>query len=210
MTRFPSYFPLLFLFFPASLLLCSDPSNALDYESDILPIFEAKCARCHLDGSSKGGVGLDLDRVGREIGDGKAIVPGDAEESELYEVVTLPNDDGDKMPPEGKGRPMTSNEIAKLKEWIEAGAPLGSDSPGMEEKESEDSEAGMAKRPDPIDGNWTNTSGRTIQATLVRVEGNIAVLRMNGKDFDYPISNLDAKAQAIVKEFAEAWEKAGL
>lgn len=67
-------------------------------------------------GSSKGGVALDLGKVLKEIGSGKAIVPGDTEKSDLFEVVSLPDDEGDKIPPEGKGRPLSTGEVAKLKE----------------------------------------------------------------------------------------------
>lgn len=181
-------------------------SFAIEFEADILPIFKSKCAKCHLEGNSKGGVALDLDKVAKEIGAGKAIVPSDIEKSDLFEVVSLPDDDGDKMPPEGKGRPMSTGEIAKLKEWIESGAAVGDGAPTMEEEEKPGE--GLAKRPNPIDGDWTNTAGKRIKATLVRVEGNNAILRMGTKDYPYPISNLTAESQKIIRDFAEAWKKA--
>ena len=177
--------------------------RAIEYEADILPIFEARCGNCHLEGSSKGGIAFDLDKVGRDIGSGKKISPGDPEGSDLLEVISLPDDDNDKMPPEGKGRPLSSAEIAKVKEWIEAGAPVGEAT--ANEPTEEPASSGMAKRPDPIDGNWTNTSGKTIQATLVRVDGENAILRMRGKDYPYPISSLNADGQKIVREFEKAW-----
>lgn len=183
--------------------------QAIEYEADILPILESRCKNCHMEGSSKGGVALDLDKIDREIGSGKAIVPGDSGKSDLYEVVSLPDDDGDKMPPEGKGRPLSDAELSKLKEWIDSGAQVGSEKPEMTESEEEKPEAGLASRPEPVDGNWTNTTGKTIQATLVRVDGDKAILRMNGKDYPYPISSLNSEGQAIVKEFADAWKKAG-
>ena len=51
--------------------------SAVEYEADIFPIFQSKCSKCHMDGSSKGGIALDLDKVIKEVGAGKAIVPGD-------------------------------------------------------------------------------------------------------------------------------------
>lgn len=181
------------------------PASAVEYEADILPIFQSKCSKCHMDGSSKGGVALDLDKVMKEIGSGKAIVPGDTAKSDLFEVVSLPDDDGDKMPPEGKGRPLSTGEMAKLKEWIEAGAPVGDMKPEMEEEKPA---ADSLKRPDPIDGSWTNTSGKTIKATLIRVDGNNAILRMGTKDYPYPIKDLNADSQGIIRKFAEDWDKA--
>lgn len=176
-------------------------ADAVEFESDILPIFQSKCAKCHMDGSSKGGVALDSDKIGKEIGPGKAIVPGDSEKSDLVGRVTLPEDDDDHMPPMGKGRPLSEKEIGTLKEWIQAGAAVGGEKPAMEESKPD---TGFTKRPDPIDGNWTNKDGKTIKATLVRVEGDKAILRMNGKDYPYPIGNLSAESQAIIKEFAKA------
>ncbi len=181
--------------------------EAIEYEADILPIFQAKCGKCHLEGSSKGGIAFDLDKVGRDIGSGKKISPGEPDKSDLLEVISLPDDDGDKMPPEGKGRPLSTAEIAKVKEWIEAGAPVGE--MATTEPAEKPASSGMAKRPDPIDGNWTNTSGKTIQATLVRVDGENAILRMRGKDYPYPISSLNADGQKIVRDFAKAWSDSG-
>lgn len=179
--------------------------EAVEFESDVLPIFQSKCAKCHMEGSSKGGVALDADKIEKEIGSSKAIVPGDAEKSDLVELVSLPEDDDDRMPPAGKGRPLSEKEIGTLKEWIQAGATVGGEEPAMEKPEPGQ---GLTKRPDPIDGNWTNKEGKTIKATLVRVDGNNAVLRMNGKDFPYPIGNLSTESQAIVRKFAEDMAKA--
>lgn len=181
------------------------PVSAVEFEADILPIFEAKCAKCHMEGSSKGGVALDAADISKEIGDGKAIVPGDVEKSDLLKLVSLPEDDGDRMPPAGKGAPLRDNEIAKIKEWIEAGAPVGGEKPGM--KEEEKPAGGLTKRPDPIEGNWTNKEGKVINATLIRVDGENAVLLKDGSEFKYPVANLSAADQTKIREFSEASKK---
>ena len=159
-----------------------------------------------MDGSSKGGLSLEADRIIRDIGDGKSIVPGNSAKSELIELVSLPEDDNDLMPPPGKGKKLSDQDVSKLKEWIEAGAVVGTEEPEMSEEKPS---SGLEKRPDPIDGNWTNKQGKEIKAILVRVEGDKAILRMNGKDYPYPISELSADSQAIVKEFAEASKASG-
>jgi hypothetical protein len=74
--------------------------------------------------------------------------------------------------------------------------------------EEEKPDADSMKRPDPIDGNWTNTSGKTIKATLIRVDGDKAILRMGAKDYPYPIKDLNADSQSIIRKFAEDWNKA--
>ncbi|MDF1824335.1 MAG: hypothetical protein P1U68_06815 [Verrucomicrobiales bacterium] len=186
--------------------LMTSSALALDYEADILPIFASKCAKCHLDGNSKGGLALDLEEISREIGSSKVIVAGDPEKSDLLELVSLPDDDGDKMPPEGKGRPMSDSEIATLREWIEGGAVVGDGEPTMTEAETPDAE--KPQRPEPVAGSWTNTSGKTIEATLIRVDGSNAILRMGTKDYPYPIAHLDGTAQATIKAFADQWAKA--
>lgn len=178
------------------------PVSAVEFEADILPIFEAKCAKCHMEGSSKGGLALDAVDIGKEIGEGKAIVPGDAGKSDILKLVSLPEDDEDHMPPAGKGAPLRDNEIAKLKEWIEAGAVVGGEKPAM--KEEEKPADGLTKRPDPIEGNWTNREGKVITATLIRVEGASAVLLMNGNEFKYPVANLTEADQARIRQFSEA------
>jgi uncharacterized membrane protein/mono/diheme cytochrome c family protein len=92
--------------------------------SDLLPLFEARCFDCHGRGKSKAGIRLDepatlvgKDRKGRII-----VKPGDPEASSLLTVLTLPEDDDLAMPPEGDR--LSAAEIAKVRAWIAAGAPL--------------------------------------------------------------------------------------
>ncbi len=51
---------------------------------------------------------------------------------------------------------------------------------------------------------WTNTTGRSIQAQFVRVEGANVLLRMDGKDIPVPLSSLSAaslqQAQSLEQE----------
>ena len=50
---------------------------------------------------------------------------------------------------------------------------------------------------------WTNSSGKTIQAELVDVSGDDAVLSMKGKNFAVPIGSLSSADQKFIKE----WQK---
>ncbi len=178
-------------------LLALGPAYGVDFKKDVMPIFESSCFKCHGDGKSKAGVSLDEEKVAREIGD--VIIPGDLEKSDLYQAL-IAEDKDDRMPPPGKGRTMSEKEITIIKEWILAGATIdgaAGDPPIAKEAQGE----GMG--PAPISGDWTNTEGRTITATLLRVEGETAVLRMAGdKIYNYPIANLSPESQAKVKEFA--------
>jgi hypothetical protein len=178
-----------------------------EFEADVLPMLKSKCGKCHMDGNAKGDLSLDAAEISKVIGSGKAIVPGDVKKSDLMDLVSLPEDDEDRMPPVGKGTPLAAGDIEKLKEWIEAGALVGGAAPPTTEGEKKPGTE-LGKRPDPIDGKWTNVDGKVITATLLRVEGTNAVLRMDGKEFPYPIAKLSAGDQAKIRSFDEATKKA--
>lgn len=186
--------------FAAILLMMGAPcARGAEYEKDVLPIFEKKCFKCHGDGKAKAGVGLDMDRIGRTIGD--VIIRGDLEKSELYQSV-ITDDRDSLMPPPGKGEKLTQSEIETLRDWIVAGAPLPGDSTS-----ATGGTAGslFPARAQPVTGEWTNRDGKIITATLLRVDGDKAVLRMAGdKIYRYPIENLSAESQAKVREFEKA------
>ena len=88
-------------------------------------VFETHCYECH--GSSQQESGLRLDERGAILAGGEsgepAVVPGRAMASELVRRITLPRDDEDAMPPDGRKR-LTGNEMLVLIDWIQAGAPL--------------------------------------------------------------------------------------
>jgi len=55
---------------------------------------------------------------------GKVIVKGDTEQSELLRRISLPRDDDEFMPAEGK-TPLNPRQVAIIRWWIAAGAPTG-------------------------------------------------------------------------------------
>lgn len=108
--------------------LTSGPEIAsrIDFERDVRPIFEASCVSCH--GPKKKKAGLRLDRrAGLFEGDRDlwVIIPGSPEDSLLFELVTLPADDVDRMPEDAD--PLTPHEIDVLRRWISEGAVWGQD-----------------------------------------------------------------------------------
>ena len=106
------------------------PERTIKSETDmrvfgdvLLPVFEGKCMSCHNDVRAKGGFVMStLDGI-RSGGDsGKPAIASDhPAESELIRRVILPEDDADRMPPEGK-MPMTQREIDLMVYWIGSGA----------------------------------------------------------------------------------------
>lgn len=96
-------------------------ASAVEFEQDILPIFEANCIDCH--GPDKDKASLRLDQRASMLKGGDTglptLVPGDWEGSFLMEVVTH-LDEEMAMPP--KGDKLSGEDIALLKKWVEEGA----------------------------------------------------------------------------------------
>jgi hypothetical protein len=94
------------------------PTRVLTFETDIRPLFQAKCWRCHGEKTRK--AELDLRSVAGVLKGGEsgpAIVPGMPQKSLLFEKVH----DG-VMPPVKKDR-LSASEVLAIRRWIEAGAP---------------------------------------------------------------------------------------
>lgn len=96
----------------------------LVFQDVILPLFEAKCNKCHNEEKAKGDLRLDTHELamkgGKDSGD-QNIVPGKPDDSVTVQRIILPEDDSDVMPPEGKGT-LTPEEIGLIKWWIQQGA----------------------------------------------------------------------------------------
>ncbi len=177
-----------------TLVLCASSVSAADFKKDVLPIFESSCAKCHMGGNSKGGLALDPDQIADAIGPAGSIIPSKADASDLIRRITMEDGGEDVMPPKSKG--LASRDVKAIKEWIDAGAPLEGEGMVAEKPAA-------AKAPQPLQGQWTNVQGKTITATLLRVEGDKAHLQMpNGTTYPYPIGQLSPESQARVKEFA--------
>jgi hypothetical protein len=96
---------------------CSAEPSGVVFEKNVLPILKAKCFSCH--GNEKVEANLRLDsreRVLQGGESGKVIVPGDVETSYLFELI-----EAGEMPPEGE-TPLTKEEVAEIRGWIEMGA----------------------------------------------------------------------------------------
>ena len=111
----------LFPFEVGLLLAAALSASALDFARDVQPIFSAHCLKCHGDEKQKSGYRLDSKVTAFKGGDsGKAaIVAGNSAASALFQRVSTTNAD-EMMPP--KGERLSSNEVATIRAWIEAGA----------------------------------------------------------------------------------------
>ncbi len=108
------------------MLLLVVPSFAADYARDIKPLLQHKCYACHGAVQQKAKLRVDTAKFIKQGGEsGSAIVDGKPDESLFFKVLSGTGDL--KMPPEGEGAPLTKEELAKVKEWIAAGAPVAED-----------------------------------------------------------------------------------
>ena len=99
------------------MLLTAAPALSAPTGASAEAIFENRCLNCHGQAQTSG---LDLRRIDTIIKGGKrgpAIVPGNAEQSLLYQAVAHTGDL--QMPP---GKPLPADEIASIRGWINDGA----------------------------------------------------------------------------------------
>ena len=92
------------------------------FVSQINPVLEKHCVACHKPSKIKGGLRMDTYALLMEGGDsGPPVIAGSLETSDLYRRITLPTDDEEFMPTDGKP-PLKPDEIKLIAEWITAGA----------------------------------------------------------------------------------------
>jgi hypothetical protein len=103
-------------------------ADKVDFDKQIRPIFAGTCYKCHAGSKHKGDLKLDsvenIKKGGKEAGS-KAMIPGNAEKSDMIRRIVLPKDDDDVMPPDGKGDHLTKAQIELIKKWINEGADFG-------------------------------------------------------------------------------------
>ncbi len=117
------------LIFPSLLALAGSAWSAVPakpgYNHDIRPILSTNCFFCHGPDEKKREAGRRIDnREGalKEIDGVRAIVPGQPEESEMLKRVLTHDKDDLMPPPKSKRQPLTAEQVATLRKWIEQGA----------------------------------------------------------------------------------------
>lgn len=89
------------------------------YNTQVKPIFDSKCLICHDGNRAKAGFDITTSEALLRGGkNGKAIIPGNAEESLLYQMIAYQHEP--YMP--FKLPKLKDEEIALIKKWIDAGA----------------------------------------------------------------------------------------
>src|SRR6516225_7666901 len=93
------------------------------YNRDIRPILSNRCFKCHGPDLKKAGLDLQTrESSTNQLKSGNIpVVPGKSAESQLIERVSSP-DEHYRMPPQRKGERLTTEQIDKLRAWIDQGA----------------------------------------------------------------------------------------
>ncbi len=96
----------------------ADEKPAVDFKRDIGPLLAGRCVRCHYPGNEKGD--LSLATVADLLENGY-VEPGNPDDSLLLELVS-PGADGEAPQMPKDARPLSADEVALLRRWIEQGA----------------------------------------------------------------------------------------
>ncbi len=100
------------------------PTLAVDFQKEILPIFEAHCIKCHGAEKAMGKLKLNSREGIQEklAEDDHLLIKGEPEKSELYARLTLPADHKKRMPKGGE--PLDKSSLDLISAWIKEGAIL--------------------------------------------------------------------------------------
>lgn len=96
--------------------------KGVSYAKDIKPVLEKSCVKCHGAEKAKGKLRFDsLEAALKGSEHGKVIEVGNSAKSGLVHAVARLNED-EAMPPEGKGNPLTKEQVSLVRAWIDQGA----------------------------------------------------------------------------------------
>jgi mono/diheme cytochrome c family protein len=96
--------------------------TGVTFATDIKPLFEKSCVKCHGEEKQKGKLRLDsLEATLKGGEDGEVLKKGKSGESILVHAIARLNED-EAMPPEGKGDPLTKEQVGLVRAWIDQGA----------------------------------------------------------------------------------------
>ncbi len=137
--RFHAVFILLILALPYGAEAAIDESKLppaattnVDFVRDIRPVFESTCWRCHGPERPKSHFRLDNRESALKGGDnGVDIIPGDSAKSPLIQYIARLVPDLE-MPPEGKGEPLSPQQVGLFRAWIDQGALWGATNPPVQ------------------------------------------------------------------------------
>ena len=112
---------------PAAPLPPASTKSGVTYATDMKPIFEASCVKCHSGDRPKARLKMDtLEGVLKGTKQGKIVTPGDSANSVIIKSIAhLTKDpEGWMPPPNNKAgiKPLTPEQIGLIRAWIDQGA----------------------------------------------------------------------------------------
>ncbi len=111
----------------AGKLPAASTKQGVTYATDIKPILDASCVKCHSGDKPKAKLKLDsLENALKGAKDGKVIVPGDSAKSLMVQAAAHATKDHDQWMPPLHNRanigPLTPEQIGLVRAWIDQGA----------------------------------------------------------------------------------------
>jgi uncharacterized membrane protein len=108
------------------LLVGCATEQVISYQSDVAPILQEKCRRCHIppDGAGYVSTGLNMESYDTLMHGtifGEVIIPGDSRRSIFNKLTEGRAGEAMRMP-HGTAEPLTPEEIEVLKQWVNQGA----------------------------------------------------------------------------------------
>ncbi len=158
-----------------TLLVCSffsipgmGQEDKVDFVSQIQPIFENHCLKCHVGDDAEA---FELDDVDATM---EYIEAGDAENSTLYEYLIIDDEDL-LMPPADEGIPLSDEQILLIKTWINEGAEWPDDAKLVLPKETSDVAPAQddTKDQDATVPEKEKENGKTLNQTIVNAIGSL-------------------------------------
>jgi hypothetical protein len=98
--------------------------TGVTYDTDIKPIFDTSCVKCH-DSTKKPKAGLALDSLAGTLKgskDGTVVTPGNSAKSDLVLAVAHVGDPDSFMPKGRNAKPLTADQVGLIRAWIDQGA----------------------------------------------------------------------------------------
>jgi uncharacterized membrane protein len=105
----------------------ASPKASVTYATDIKPILDASCVKCHSGDKPKARLKLDtLEGVLKGSKDGKILTTGDSANSFVVKCIAHTTSDHDSWMPPAHNKanigPLTPEQIGLIRAWIDQGA----------------------------------------------------------------------------------------
>lgn len=114
----------------------------INFQRDIIPILKENCLSCHGAEDAKNDFRVDDHDIMMDF-----IEAGDSELSSLYTDYLTTDDPDMLMPPPSKGGPLSTNELALIRVWIDEGASWPDDAVFLDGET--DQQISQPKQPEP-------------------------------------------------------------